>query len=258
MFFFFLMTASFAQYTVVSPYRDPQRDWQTYAYSIESKSKSKKLKIPTPSRRAVSWSDFDSDAVKKMNLSRTELQEMFFFIRDQRFFLDPQSQGFKRRIPWMYPDNGCPIRAEWVVRKLKEKYENVELSKVFIFGNLSMQTEYHPDGEVTWWYHVAPGVNVSGEVYILDPAASFERPFKLQEWIDALGGAFGVKLSVCEPGTLDVWSDCTLKKNPYQNTSLLNQLTLLLKYERSRVNELGYRSRDVLGETPPWLNRSRR
>jgi hypothetical protein len=89
----------------------------------------------------------------------------------------------QEHIPFGYPEDGCYARAHEMSR-LMEK-EGVITGKVFIEGNLRVETSNSPKGYVEWWYHVAPIVVVKkGQeeiVYVIDPSI-FNKPVPAEEW----------------------------------------------------------------------------
>ncbi len=89
----------------------------------------------------------------------------------------------KDYIPFKYPEDGCYARAHEMSLLLIGK--GTKTGKVFIQGDLCVDTPNSPKGFVTWAYHVAPVVNVmvNGEVktYVIDPSL-FDRPVLVEEW----------------------------------------------------------------------------
>src|SRR5205823_1645100 len=106
--------------------------------------------------------------------------------RDKRFLISDLQPGFMRRSSWLYPDDGCFARAGLAILNLfQEKVTPPE--KIFVFGNLSVKTANSPDGSVSWWYHVAPIVQIGAEKYVLDPALNPRAPLKLEDWLSLMG-----------------------------------------------------------------------
>lgn len=91
----------------------------------------------------------------------------------------------KQKIPFGYPEDGCYARAHRMSIFLDMK--GITSGKVFIEGDLNVKTKNSPKGEVSWWFHVAPVVNVrkNGQEipYVFDPSI-FDRPVPVQEWFD--------------------------------------------------------------------------
>jgi hypothetical protein len=77
-------------------------------------------------------------------------------------------------IPFLYPDDGCYARAHEMCRLMRLRTPAIEAEKIWIFGNLNPATSNHPDCAVTWWYHVAPTLQVNTamgiEKRVIDPS----------------------------------------------------------------------------------------
>jgi hypothetical protein len=95
-------------------------------------------------------------------------------------------------IPFLYPDDGCWVRAHEMCRVIFEK-GGVRSQKMWAFGDsLQAQTHNHPYCRTpVWYFHVAPVLDVftsdvTSETIVIDPAL-FERPVDLATWAAALG-----------------------------------------------------------------------
>jgi hypothetical protein len=90
----------------------------------------------------------------------------------------------QKHIPFNYPQDGCYARAHEMSRLLEK--QGIITTKVFIEGDLRVDTKNSPSGYVEWWYHVAPIVKVQDgskeELYVFDPSI-FDRPVPLKEWV---------------------------------------------------------------------------
>ena len=86
-------------------------------------------------------------------------------------------------IPFGYPEGGCYARAHKMSRLLEDK--GVISGKVWIKGNLRVDTLKGPKDYVEWGFHVAPIVKVKNgekeEVYVIDPSVS-SAPVSIDEW----------------------------------------------------------------------------
>ena len=79
-------------------------------------------------------------------------------------------------IPFVYPDDGCYARAHEMLRLMR--LQGIEGEKIWIFAssnsNLKPATVNHPDCSVSWWYHVAPTLQVNTaagvEKRVIDPS----------------------------------------------------------------------------------------
>jgi hypothetical protein len=86
-------------------------------------------------------------------------------------------------VPYLFPDNGCWVRAHLICIHLREKHK-VEAGKVWVFGNLETATPHHKTGRVKWEMHVAPVVRVGngpGDLRVLDPSV-FCGPASVASW----------------------------------------------------------------------------
>ena len=265
-----LMVSAGNAWALVSPIRKKGRSYESYMQrgrrngvstrsealtEMSSSVADKKPKRNTASRSAVKYVNVDWDLLPEFHGTRDEFDELFRYIRDERFFDDPRLASFKRRIPWLYLDNGCPMRAEWAARKVFQKHPSESFKKVFVFGDLTLNTPYHPDGYLEWWYHVAAGVKFGGVAYVYDPSVDANHPLTVGEWANSLAGsAKSTEIAICNTGTLDPYSLCD-EKGSLTPPVALKTLHVLLNLERTRIAELGLNISQTLGEHPPWLTR---
>jgi hypothetical protein len=87
-------------------------------------------------------------------------------------------------IPFLYPDDGCWGRAHEMAR-LITSVGNVP-GKVWNYGNLRANTRNNPNCFVSWGYHVAPILAVTGwsEYAVVDPSM-FSGPVPISTWKNA-------------------------------------------------------------------------
>lgn len=229
----------------VSAHRDPNKSYLEYANQLKSKSQ-QQAKTPLDVEQvyssailphATEWSD-----------SQTTLAR-FKSIRDERFLENPS--GFMRRSSWLYPDDGCFDRAALAIMN-SSKWNFPVPKKVFVFGNLTVKTQNAPGGEVTWWYHVAPLVEVNGTKLVLDPAIEPSHPLALPDWLATMSSDPGsLNISVCESGTYSPDDDCAKVTDGVEDVAARDQL-YYLNDEWNRLVELGRHPEQELGDTPPW------
>lgn len=201
-----------------------------------------------------SFSQIDTGSVAQVE-SAEVLQKLFETYRDLRYLADPDDETFLRRLSWMYPDDGCFLRAE-LFGRLLEIEKNPAISKIFVFGDLSAPTPNHPRGLVRWWYHVAPLYRVGDVAWVLDPSVEPLRPLTIAEWGQRVGdhgsqGQTSLGWSVCAGHAVDPFSDC-LNPRVEEETTVKSWISNYLHAERSRVVELGRAPNEVLGDFPPW------
>lgn len=183
--------------------------------------------------------------------SYDELNYAFKTIRNARYLQDPQFSNLKRRSSWMYPDDGCWIRAELMAYN-SEHLLKLKLNKVFIFGTLRTKTAFHPNKTVRWWYHVALIAKVNNQPYIIDPSIENKRPLTLEEWMIRQNSDLNApRLSICKAHTYNESSSCR-SPEPRPFKAVKKSLSRYLKYERSRLEQMGFNSHALLGKNPPW------
>lgn len=181
------------------------------------------------------------------------MMERFLAFRDLRFMTTPQKPNFMRRSSWMYPDDGCFARAALAVRNLVRANHSAP-SKVFAFGDLHVQSANAIGGEVTWWYHVAPLVEVNGQKYVLDPAIEPTGPLKLEDWLARMSPRpETIEVSVCASGSYTPGDDCARETDGIEAGAESDQVWYL-DLEWQRLLDLNRNPDAELGDNPPWLH----
>lgn len=127
--------------------------------------------------------------------SISDMQKRFEEIRDERFLFLKSEPDFPRRISWLYPKDGCFVRAALFNRNAFRMFVPVP-NKVFAFGNLRVKTVNAARGVVGWWYHVAPIVQVGEEKYVLDPSIDHDKPLPIKEWLSKMGNPSRIKVAI--------------------------------------------------------------
>ncbi|WP_133131374.1 protein-glutamine glutaminase family protein [Legionella yabuuchiae] len=250
-FLLFFANLSTAQSDLLSPSakRLPNESFQqalNRIYHLRSHNTPLNLRVPVE--------EIDYTSVPKV-ASYEELMELFYLIRDSRFLYSEYGTNFLRRISWLYPDDGCFLRAALGGYKA-EKDSLVRPGKLFAFGKLYAQTQNSPEGYVRWWFHVALIVDLWGSYYILDPALYPYNPMNLEDWLTAINGK-NSKLTgvICYPYTYSINDNCFERITFYEGI-LEERASEYLDLEYDRVIELGMIPEAVLGGSPPWMNRS--
>lgn len=178
------------------------------------------------------------------------LESQFERIRDLRFIEDPEDAAFQRRSSWLYPDDGCFARASLAIQNLG--LTAISVAKVYVFGNLKVNTTNHPRGYVTWWYHVVPIVSQQGERWVLDPAVEPRRPLTLTEWLQAVNvDGDSLSIAICQGDTLHPFDECWSPNK--QDSAALDLQKDYLRAERRRLVDMGREVVRELGDAPPWL-----
>jgi hypothetical protein len=208
-----------------------------------------------------------SEPLLKMDVSKvTELteqqtlEELFRMVRDERFVFWPQMPKFARRTTWLYPWDGCFMRAAHM-RMVWERHGLKPPTKIYVFPGgdllrLSGTSPYY-DMTVDWIYHVAHIVKVKGQLYVLDPAADPHRPLPLNEWalkmapdLDSIEG------TVCSPYASDVSEPCqeTDPSLEYEGIENYEERYLAEEWDQVEYVRPGL-PRDpnvILGDHPLW------
>lgn len=205
-------------------------------------------------------SAFDQQtSFQKLNLSSIPqvphlnlIHEMYKRVREIRAWTWGEMPTFPRRLTWLYPEDGCFLRAELMVQKLKE-WGYLTPKQVFAFGELSFSTPYET---VNWWYHVAPAVRFRDQVYIIDPAVDYQRPLLIQEWIQKISGSVEVtQFTVCEAGAVSPDDSCHESESNWDEDDRKEMLQNSLQSEWSSLEViLGSSPSGILGDSPPWRN----
>lgn len=208
----------------VSAIRNPEIDARVY----EKKYLGEKIFEKSRGRSAYSRADVLSEEAlpAHQRWSAGELQRRFETMRDH-----PIVDG-KWPPSWLYPEDGCFARASMANKTAFHHFYPLP-GKVFAFGNLTVKTSNSPRGSVSWWYHVAPIVEVNGDKYVLDPAIEYQRPLLLNEWLGRMGEASSIKVSFCDSGTYGPSDDCDEKTDGLELSALSTQ-RYYLKLEAPR------------------------
>lgn len=179
------------------------------------------------------------------------LQDWFVKLRDERFLKWHRRADFPRRLTWLYPQDGCFARADAGIKFLGDA-GLPKPKKIFAFGDLAAATPYARSGKVSWWYHVAPVVDVDGVRYVLDPSVEAKRPLTVKEWIVAIAepdDVADVKVSVCEAGAVYPKSVCN---DTEQGNDGVIEEAEYEDYEWDNLKALKLDPEALLGENPPW------
>ena len=167
-----------------------------------------------------------------------DLMTIFKYVKDTRFIQNFKSPIQRRKLSWMYPDDGCYIRAELMARFIQEK-RMPPTKKIFVFGDLAVRSPNAPGGIVRWWYHVAPIYRVGRNVYVLDPAIEPRRPVTIQEWQYRVSVESQVnKFALCNRNTYDPDDNCFTPAS-LPTDYLLHQQEEFHNYEWERLLQMG-------------------
>ncbi|WP_437647497.1 protein-glutamine glutaminase family protein [Sorangium sp. So ce362] len=186
--------------------------------------------------------------------TEAQLSDGFAAIRDTRVqaLALPEQPDFPRRIPWLDPENGCEERAPAATYLLHQwDYPTPWFARVT--GDLTLQTENEPDGEVSWSGHVAPVVRVGGQLMVLDPAIEPAGPLPIAAWLSRFV-AGEADMAVCRDHALGDGCFDAVPAVPSLPSVTPGQGMRVRLISEWRVQELlgrdPYRS---LGDCPPWV-----
>jgi hypothetical protein len=200
--------------------RDPKRNWKEYADSGKRSARA---------LSALAASVYDSrvpaTSVSFANVpywSDADIWAQFRASRDTRHMLD--SGNFVRRPTWMYPDDGCWIRAELAALAGQEAGKPKPY-KFFSFGSLTVSTTNAPGGSVSWWYHVVPVVRSAstGVAYVLDAAIDSSGPLTWNQWLlRQVSSLSNVEVTVADSGAYGPFDPVTGGTTPPKATVISN------------------------------------
>lgn len=208
---------------------------------------------------AQAYVSFDSSDVPLWQVDESVAQEKlsaaFKLIRDQRVYHDPEKPEWHRRMAWLYPDDGCHIRAALFNQEL------IKLGlppgwKIFAFGNLRVPTAHHPDGDVLWWFHVAAIFRLKDGLYVADASLFPQGLIKLKQWLTFLApdnNLMNLQMVTCDALAFNPHSRCIGGGAGMSSGALRAHNTEFLYYEWKRQERLGRDPIRVLGDFPPWM-----
>ncbi|BBM84511.1 protein-glutamine glutaminase family protein [Candidatus Uabimicrobium amorphum] len=179
-----------------------------------------------------------------------QVVKRFKKLRDARFIYTTNVK-FPRRCSWLYPIDGCAARAA-LTSQNAALWGYKRPAKIFVFGNLKVDTEYSPKGYVEWFYHVAPIVAANDKYYVLDPSIEQSRPLTVREWLQRMTNDLqSVKLTVSNPYTLYPQSPMN-NTDPLEDARALWEQHIFLEREWNLLERLQMNPQEKLGEKPPW------
>ena len=232
----------------VSAHRDPNEDYRAAMF---------RNLPPEPETWASGGTAVSSSALlKDLDLSALpvikDADEMFEFVRDSRYLFSRQRADFARRSSWLYPHDGCWVRAS-VTRQLAKKSGYGDMKKLFIFGNLSVKTPNATGGSVSWWYHVVPIFEDShGDAMVVDPAIHPKGLMPLKDWVlTMVTKVEDAKVSVCSPATYGPFSQCDEQDEKADGSAPQDQ-GMYLDLEWNNLLSLQRNPEEQLGDHPPW------
>jgi hypothetical protein len=247
----FILLVSLSGFAGVSAKRRPNEDYlEARARHARDAASLMAVRPGSPLAMAEELESLSFSQVPELPSIR-DLNEVFSFFRDTKFLTQVPGPLSERRLSWLYPDDGCFVRAS-LATYFAQTNRWPEPYKLFVFGNLSVKSPNHPSGVVSWWYHVVPVYRVGQQAYAMDPAIEPRRPLTVEEWkksVEVTGPVH--QFSVCAPATFDPDDNC-LNPRGASFGSLIRWQKMFLDQEWSRLLELDRDPRSELGDKPPW------
>lgn len=238
-------------------FRDANINFHKYLEIQNKLIKEKKLKA-----KDIGFGDFDTvldkaQSVNEVNweqvfvtkVNQAGISDLFEYVRDKRDFID--QAGFKRRITWLYPDDGCYVRSA-IMQSLVQEKVTESWSQIFLFGNLELKTNYSPDGAVTWWYHVAPIIKTELGIFVFDPSVQASGPMPLKDWLEKVNAGADAKVAICDAKAYIPDSSCSQESESHGLEALDEEKEIYFQKEWNRLEHLGLKPELILGEKPPW------
>lgn len=227
-----------------SAYRNPGHSYLEYI----PRSKGYQSNSALDSARA--YNELDLSNIPNWEDSES-LKTAFESVRNIRFLTTADRPKFLRRASWLYPDDGCFARAQLMNINFRDWKYQIIPAKVFVFGDLEVKTPNHPRGSVSWWYHVAPIIQVADIPYVLDPAIDPKSPQRLDQWIlKQVNDLADVKVALCSSSTYEPSESCD--STTFGDETALRDQGYYLEYEWDRLLELERDPELELGDRPPW------
>lgn len=234
-----------SQALAMSPARDPRVPFEVY--EAEAQLDSEKIWGSSAMNKAIRY-EKRAELARPVRWTPEQLDTAFKMIRDDRFLTWQRRADFPRRASWLYPADGCYIRAGLANQYLDRK-QIPAASKIFAFGDLLVETPYYTTGRASWWYHVAQVVDVNGVNMVLDPAVESQRALTMEEWLARMGDPKKMKVAICGIGTYLPKSRCKDSAIFGIAPELLNKT---LDQEWDNLADLKFDPDTLLGEAPPW------
>lgn len=232
----------------LSAYRAPDKDYEIYEMKY-LKNLTLAARGNSPLGRARYYKvDSEFEAVQWSSLE--QMNQLFNRIRDEAIIDSNRDYVRDRRISWLYPQDGCWIRAILFNRLAFRNFVPLP-NTVYAFGKLSAKTPNTSSGRVDWWFHVAPIVQVGEKKYVLDPAIEPAHPLELSDWLGRMGKPEKIKVAICGPGTNSPGSSCTRGNNGLEFWAMQDQ-KYFLKLEWNNLRRLGRDPVTELSDRPPW------
>jgi hypothetical protein len=237
-FFVFLSAATEINF---SAQRDPKIDYRHYLKTNNSKFESNPQIASEISAEGVPYF-----------ATMAEMQEAFEYVRDRKTFRWQQMQKTTRRTTFLYPQDGCFLRAALMNRAMQTRYV-LPLPKIYVFGNLAAHSEFDKNKTIYWYFHVALATKVGSDLFVIDPSLNYYHPLLLSEWLALMGvDELSAEVRLCDPNSYSPFDRCVGSDGTMENQFRDNHLQYYLGVEWNNLVKLGFNPYELLGEAPPW------
>lgn len=223
----------------------------TFPSAIREKNRDYRTYVKPSSNFTFNESELSMDDLIKVD-RWDDLQEMFLAARDRRNLRWLQMPKFPRRTTFLYPQDGCFLRAALMNRSLKaNSYQ--PLHKIYVFGNLKANSIYDSDGEIYWYFHVALAVNFQGEIYIVDPSLDHRGPISLAKWLSLMNVSKDTaEVRICDSNSYTPFDRCVGGHGFLEEKQSADHLQYYLAEEWNNLDYLGFKPEYLLDNRPPW------
>lgn len=236
-FILFISCLGFSEQSQISALRKPEVDYRDYI---------KTIKVFSGEHSSLNSADIPE--VQEW----AELQRYFEVARDRRNLRWIQMPKFLRRTTFLYPQDGCFLRAALMNRSLMAQFIS-PLPKIFVFGNLKAESPYEKNGSIYWYFHVALAVRWQSQVYVIDPSLNGERPLPLAEWYSLMGvSSATAETRLCDPQSYSPFDRCIGGQGFLEEKQRDDHTQYYLAAEWNNLEKLGYDPEKLLNHLPPW------
>lgn len=241
---------------IVSAIREPDEDWEA-ALDRETRRFGDgigTMQATEASARslAVSYSEsFDISHLPDWTGSQQGLEQAFRAARDERVYTHPSRPEFLRRTPWLYPIDGCFVRAAHVAQSLARQ-NFLRPGKVYAFGRLRTKTDFTSRGWAYWSYHVAAAYEFEGQAWVFDVTVDASRPLTFQEWVSKISrNPSQVRVAICDSHSYMPSQRCR-GATDRQERGFRSHQRFYHQREWNSLRNLRKNPEKLLGEEPPW------
>ncbi|MES2854848.1 MAG: protein-glutamine glutaminase family protein [Bdellovibrionota bacterium] len=248
----------YGEEAAISPAREEDESWETALQSELQKLSNEEISIATSAdsviRSAKIYAEpFDVSRLPEWRHGDAALASVLATLKLERIYKEASRPTFLRRATWLYPRDGCYVRASHSAQSCaRAGYERP--GKIFAFGSLRLVTPFASGGVQYWSYHVAAAYRIGSTAVILDPVLDPHTPLTLSQWIAKMKYRnAAVKVSVCDTWAYGVNHRC-LGGTSKAERSFAYHTKKFLPLEWNNVRARGYDPFKVLGDQPPWFD----